>query len=258
MSEQITTPVGRLVGGHPMTRNAVTDKAGQPVKQADGITPATEMYVGIAIPKTAGVDWKQEPWGQQIVTAAVIGWKGGETNAPGFAWKVIDGDSTIPNKKGKIPNQKEGYPGHWVLNCSSRLVCKAFHVGKYDPTEQIQDANAVKPGDYCRLFIEAKANFPAESPGVYLNPTMFELSRAGELIVLDSGPSASEAFGGAPATTSPAAAPPVQPAPDFLNPATAAPPVVIMYTHPNGQQFTREALVASGWQDAQIDALPHT
>ena len=203
MSEQFLTPVARLVGGHPMKRQAV-QKDGKPVMQADGITPATEAYIGVAIPKTPGLDWKQELWGQAIVRAANEGWTGGQPTLPGFAWKITDGDSTVPNQNNNVPNQRVGYPGHWVLNLSTRMFIKAYHVGKYDPmTDQIANENEIKPGDYCRVYIDAKANFPAQSPGVYLNPSMFELNRPGELIQLDSGPSASEVFGGSAAPPQP-------------------------------------------------------
>lgn len=264
MSEKFLTPIGRLVGGHPKVRRGV-EKDGKPVMQADGVTPATEAYFGLAIPKTAGLDWKQEPWGQAIVRAAAIGWTGGQPNLPGFAWKITDGDSTIPNQAGNIPNQREGYPGHWVLNLSTRLMIKCFHVGNYcEMTGQIADPNEIKPGDYGRVFLEAKANFPAQSPGVYLNPSMFELSRAGELIILDSGPSASEVFGGGATTTATTTAANVAPANDFLNPgggptppgAGPTPPA----TEPNrlveGKVYTAEQLRGFKWTPAQIEAAP--
>jgi hypothetical protein len=112
-------------------------------------------------------------------------------------------------------------------------------------------------------------------------------------IVLDTGPSASDAFGGsapqlppgaqidaavaAPTPTSapavpqqaapapqPAAAPPVQqavaPAPDFLNPPGAAPaapaaPEPVRYLL-NGQTYTEAQLVGANWTPEQIAALP--
>ena len=133
MPVQIKIMNGRLVNGHPMKRSPVVDDRTTPptrVMQADGVTPATEMYMGVAVPKTVGVDWKQEEWGQQIVAEANAGWANGEPNALTFAWKIIDGDSTIPNQKGRIPNQREGYPGHWVMGLSTMFNVKAFHIGK--------------------------------------------------------------------------------------------------------------------------------
>lgn len=251
----------RLVNGHPMKRTQITDKAGQPVINADG-SAKTDCYFGLAIPKTPGTDWKQTDWGKKIVQAAAAGWTNGEYDAAGFSWKIADGDSTIPNKKGKVPASRPGWVGHWILHCSTQFFVKCYHINKYDPMEQIQNPAEIKPGDYCKALLQVKANFPSESPGVYLNPSIFVLERPGEEIVLDSGTTAAEAFGGGtpaqvqhtsvtpPATPNPAAAaaPPVQPAPEFLTPPAAQPEKYMV----NGNVYTREQLTAAGWTDAQI------
>lgn len=261
----------RLVNGHPMKRNQVLDKVTkQPAKNPDG-TPKTDCYFGVAVPKTPGVDWKQEPWGAVMVQEAAAGWPAGESLAPTFSWKVVDGDSLVPNRKGKVPATRPGYPGHWILNCSTYFFVKCYHVDKYDPMEQIQNPLEIKPGDYCKVLIGVKHNNPAESPGVYLNPELFVLVRPGEAIILDSGTTAAEAFGGGapaqqpaaqqPAPTQPAATgAPVQPAPDFLNPqGGAAPgppaPPVENFSY-NGVVYTREQLEASKWTPEAINALP--
>jgi len=282
----ILFPEGRIVGGHPMKKNPVTktNEAGVvvPVMQADGVTPATESYVGFAILKGQETDWKQTPWGQLIVSAAQAGWPKGEFNAATFAWKVIDGDSQIPNKKGKKPCEREGYPGHWIINGSTRLNVKCFHVGQYDPMQQIQDVNEINPGDYGRLVVQAKANNPSKSPGVYLNPTLFELTRKGPYIDLSGGPSAAEMFGGSQSAANqqtlpqtPVAPginqiPPVQtpvapaPAPDFLTPPTPtapAPSTPAPSYNVNGTVCTKEQLIAAGWTEEQmapyLTDIPH-
>jgi len=49
---EITSPVGRLVSGHPMVaRPVLDDKTKQPKLQRDGVTPQIDHYVGLAIPK---------------------------------------------------------------------------------------------------------------------------------------------------------------------------------------------------------------
>jgi hypothetical protein len=289
MAIEITTPVGRLVGGHPMNSNAVVDdRTGQPKLQADGVTPRTEVYLGVAIPKAGEAHWNQTEWGQKIHQQAVADWPNGEYNAPAFAWKIVDGDSQVPNKRGRKPCEREGYPGHWILNLATGLPVKCYHAGRYDPTQQIQNKNEIKPGDYCRVLVTCRGNNPSQSPGVYLNPSLFELTRAGVEIVLDTGPSASDAFGGSapqlppgaqidaavqapaaapaiPQQATPAAAPPVQqavaPAPDFLNPPGAAPaapaaPEPVRYLV-NGQAYTEAQLLAApGWTAEHIAALP--
>lgn len=284
MSVEITTPVGRLVGGHPMNSNpAVDDRTGQPKLQADGVTPRTEVYLGVAIPKAGETHWNQTTWGALIHQQAAADWPNGEYNAPAFAWKIVDGDSQVPNKRGRKPCEREGYPGHWVLNLATGLPIKCYHAGRYDPTQQIQNKVEIKPGDYCRVLVTCRGNNPSQSPGVYLNPSLFELTRAGVEIVLDTGPSASDAFGGsapqlppgaqvdtavappavpqptAPAvpTAQPSAAPPVQqpvtPAPDFLNPPGAAPaPQPAAAPPPAAPEPVRYLLNGQAYTEAQL------
>lgn len=271
MSIEIITPIGRLVGGHPMVANPVIDdRTGTPKLQADGVTPRTEVYFGLALPKDGEAHWNQTEWGAKIYQQAVADWPAGEHAAPAFAWKIVDGDSQVPNKRGRKPCDREGYPGHWVLSLATGLPVKCYHSGKYDPTQQIQNKNEIKPGDYCRALVVCRGNAPSQSPGVYLNPSLFELSRAGTEIILDNGPSAAEAFGGGAATT-PASNPPgnpgappateVAPAPDFLNPpgapggAAAPPPAPVRYVL-DGQAYTAEQLAAAKWSPEQIATLP--
>jgi len=283
---EITTPVGRLVAGHPMIGHPNKDsKTGLPKMQADGITPSVSFYCGLAIAKGAETHWSQTEWGQKIYAEGVASWPGGEHGAATFAWKITDGDSAVPNKKGKKPCEKEGFPGHWIINASNGFPIKSYHRGMFDPTQQIQTKEAIKCGDYGRLAISVKGNNPSESPGVYLNPSMFELYQAGVLIVTESAADPSEAFAeagampagamidpnmpnttaGAPAAphvaangativapAAPAAPGPgnVAPAPDFLQPG------LVKHQLPNGQICTVDALKASNWNDAQIAALP--
>lgn len=290
MSEaiEILTPVGRIVGGHPMIGNPVLDdRTNQPKLDNTG-NPRTEYYFALAIPKQGEQAWSQTDWGAKIHQAAQMGWPNGEHAAPTFAWKIVDGDSTIPNKAGKVPAQREGWAGHWVLHLATGIPVRCYHVGKYDPTQQIQNKDEIKPGDYGRACIMARGNAPSQSPGVYLNPSMFELSRAGQLIVLDSGPDAASVFGGqAPAvpanaavdtgvqqTPPPAAGavtpppaggdvqppvtPPAEPHRDFLNPAAQqqqTPPPERKFQY-QGQVYAESQLRGWGWNDAQINSLP--
>ena len=273
---EIKTPEGRIVAGHPMKMKGVKDTVtNQPKMQADGITPRTESFIGLAIRKGGETHWNQTEWGAKIHQAGQEGWPNGEFNSPTFSWKITDGDSQIPNKKGKKPCDREGYPGNWIINLSTGIPLRCFHAGHYQPHEVIQNENEIKTGDYARVFIRAKGNAPSQSPGVYLNPELFELSRAGELIITESGADAVAVFGdgAAPVTATtpggtiapgvgvmPPAAPAaaVTPAPDFLNNAAPAaavtPPAPTMY-NVGGQQYTADALKQAGWTDAQIEAL---
>lgn len=275
---------GRVVNGHPMKRRPVTKR--DPVTKVDipVMDPVTglqrtDVYFAVAVPKTGEIGpegWKTTHWGAQIVAIGVRDWPTGEHASPQFFWKIIDGDSVIPNKKGKVPNTRTGWPGHWIVNCSTMLGVSCHHVGKYLPIEQIQVEAEIKCGDYCRVGLQVKGNGPSESPGVYINPQLFELTRAGELIVSEaSGPAAADVFGGGaqatpqagaytappagtpPGTPPPAAhtppgpgAPPPTPAEDFLNP-----PAEVRYYHQR-VGYTKAQLMASGWTEAQIIALP--
>ena len=289
----ILTPVGRIVSGHPMVATIVTDDQNKPKMGADGITPRTEVYFGLAIAKGAEQQWAQTEWGQKIYAEAVAGWPAGEHGAPTFAWKIIDGDSAIPNKKGKTPNSRDGWPGHWVLQLSTGIDVKCYHAGRYSPEQQIKNKAELKAGDYVRVQINCKANAPSPSPGVYLNPQLVELTRAGIEIQTGTGPAASDAFAGAAGTLpagalvdtavatqapamaaavltqaqtlapamQPAMSPAVQPAADFLNPAagpavTQAPVVEEKFLDANNTAWTRAQLVAAGIPGATINAMP--
>lgn len=232
--QQVVTPVGRLVAGHPMDHQTVTDDNNQPKPGPDG-TPRTEVYLAVAIPKGSEQHWNATDWGRAIWQAGAEGWPGGEFNSPQFAWKITDGDSTVPNRRGKKPCERDGWPGHWVMHLSTGLNVKCFHAGQYEPINQIQEKHAIKRGDYCRVCINAKGNAPSQTPGVYLNPTLFELTRAG-VEIQGSGPDPSEAFGTAPAQLPPGAQ--VQ---DAAAPATGTPAPATAAGAPSNDAFAAGA-----------------
>lgn len=252
---------GRLLGGHPMIYTRDVDFTTKlPKFKIDKVTPQNSMFMYIGIPKGVETDWKQTPWGLKIVQTGVAGWPNGEHSAPTFAWKVVDGDSTIPGKNGHSPSEREGAPGHWILKASTTLepFCKCFHLGKYDPTQQIQDAKEIKAGDYCRVGLQVNGNGPVnQSPGVYLNPAKFELSRAGVEIQVSSGSSAAEIFGGAqPNVPANAEVNPAVSARITSTPAAPVEPIKTMTAAANGAtyeqfkadpQWTDELMVAQGY-----------
>lgn len=262
--------VGRLVAGHPMESKQKVKKG---VPQVDGQgQPVMQIYFGVAVPKAGEADWKHTAWGQMIQAEGTKGYPNGETLRPDFAWKIVDGDSPIPNQNRVIPKNKEGYPGHWVLNCSTEIgPVRVFHPGKFDALQLIQNKAEVKCGDYCRVLISCKANTAPKTgemgkPGVYLNPVAFELSRPGQEIY--QGPDLNSFFGdGAAAQTAqaPAYAPPQAAAPPASPPVAAppaypqfltGPPVVERFVHPNGAIFDKATLLEAGWQEAAVMALP--
>lgn len=276
-----TTPVGRLVCGsiyEPQTK----DYQGRPLVAKDKVTPRVDYTFGVAIPKTAGVThWSQEPWGAPIWALANAEFKNGETQRHDFSSKIIDGDSTIPNKQGNKPCDREGYKGHWVIWFSGGYAPKVYNA---DGSQQILEPNAIKRGYYVQVFGNVSDNKPSETAGLYMNHTYVALSAYGEEI--SSAPDVSAAgFGGQPlpagATSTPAPAfapappmtgmppntpaygniqPPAPPAP----PAPSAPPAPPVAVAPNpailnvrqmtalANGATYDQMIALGWTDAML------
>jgi len=248
-----------------MNHAPATDDNGKPKIDSAG-NPMHQTFFYFAVPKAGSTDFKTTEFGQAMLAEAKAAWPKGEYNAPDFAWKVIDGDSTVPMKGGKpAPSTREGFPGNWVLRLTTGIPVRCYHNGKYSPIEQIQDKNAIKCGDYGRTFVTIKPNNSAQSPGLYVNPTLFSLDRAGELIVTEGGPSAADVFGGsgAPGGSGGLASPaPVAPPAPVAAPAAAPPPppphnpLPKMYVASNGEKYTREQLQGFGFTAEQIDSLP--
>jgi hypothetical protein len=182
----ITTPVGRMVYGNlydPETK----DYEGKPLVGKDKVTPRVQYNLGIAVQKTQQ-HWANEPWGAAIWALAHKAFPNGETQRHDFAWKIIDGDSTIPNRRNRKPCEQEGYPGHWILRFSAGFPVRIFNA---DGSQEILEKNAVKPGYYIQVFGTISDNAPSASPGLYFNPNYVALAGFGPEIV--SGPDVSAA-----------------------------------------------------------------
>jgi hypothetical protein len=282
---------GRLVQGHPMIYNSEVDnRTGKPRTKADNITPADPtMFIAVAVPKTGEQHWNQTVWGRVLHDEATKGWPRGEWQMKDFAWKVTDGDSTELNTKMRRPCDNEGFPGHWIVYGRTSLPVQCFANGKYGQGDLLRDPKMIKTGDYCRVLIYIKPNGSTQSPGMYLNPFGFDMTRAGEEII--SGPDAGAMFGQSapvippnakldpavgnvpPPTTTPpppaasavVAPPPSAPNMGFVQgppaPPSAGPPAppaapVVHRVASNGQQYTEEQLKGFGWTPEQINALP--
>ena len=196
--KKLMLPCGRIVQGHPMEGHQQKDNANQPKTMSDG-SPLMSYYIAVAIVKGTEQHWSQTEWGQLLYAAGAEGWPSGEHGAPTFAWKVVDGDSTVPDRSGTSPSQKEGFPGHWVVRISSCFPYPCYHAGHYQAHEVIQNTKEIKCGDYVRVEISAVGNAPSQSPGIYINPLQLEVSRAGVQIISKSMPDAAGAFGTAQA-----------------------------------------------------------
>ena len=233
---EFLTPTGRILMGslyEPQTKDA----DGNPLvykKGPDAGKPRANYFFALGIPKSTpyaelggrpAVNWWETPWGQIIVKVGQAAFPQGQSQRHDFAWKVIDGDSTIPNKKGVAPCSREGYPGHWVLSLSSTFAPKIYN---RDGTAPIIDKDAVNAGDFVQVFCDVDGNESPQQPGIYLNHKMIALQGYGERITYGPDPR-SVGFGAGPAPAGMSAMPvggmtaaPVAAAP-FAAPVAAAP-----------------------------------
>jgi hypothetical protein len=268
-----TTPVGRLLMGS-LYNAQTTDAEGKPLVIKYGQNagqPKVQYFFAVGIPKGSEQHWSQTDWGQKI-------WSVGHTAfpnvaaSPHFAWKIVDGDSNVPNRNGKKPCDREGYPGHWVLSFTSGFAPKIYN---RDGAQAIVELDAVKLGYYVQVNGTVDGNGSVQQPGIYLNHNMVALSAYGPEIVV--GPDASTVgFGVAPLPPGAMAAPvggfaPQAPAVVTPNPAfLAIPPAPVMPPLPptppvqapprvpqptakaNGASY--EQLINAGWTPEQLVA----
>jgi len=192
-----TTPVGRLVAGS-LYKGADKDAEGRPLVVKNGPDagkPRLDFYHAIAIEKAGEKHWAETAWGRII-------WDAGHKflahagQMPAFAWKITDGDSQVPNKRGKRPCDREGYPKHWVLGFSSGFPSQLFTVAGLQSPVPLHGENAINLGDFVQVNGSVTGNGSTSQPGVYLNHNMTCLIGYGQRIVV--GPDVESAgFGGA-------------------------------------------------------------
>ena len=261
-------PVGRLVGGSLYKSRPTLDNAGKPKLNAAG-QPAHQFSFGVAYAKN-GQPWQATPWGQVVHAAGVAGFPNGEYNAPTFAWKITDGDSVIPNKRGNKPCDNEGFPGHWVVWFSGSFAPNLTDKhGTREGTMLYSDGTErIKPGHMIEVYASVKDNKPSQSPGVYMNYKMVAHNDAStpEIALSEQVDSTAVGFGGArPAqAAAPAqqyAAPPpaqvaVAPAPAYMAPpppaAVAPPPAPVRQMTAKANGATYEQFIAQGWTEALL------
>ena len=125
MTTNITFPAGRLVQGS-LYEAQTKDASGAPLVHKRGPNagqPKVTYFFAVAIPKNGSADWKTTDWGRSIV-AEVMQAAPQLMQHPKFAWKVIDGDSQVPDEKMRTPASREGYPGNWIVRFSSGYAPK--------------------------------------------------------------------------------------------------------------------------------------
>jgi hypothetical protein len=183
---EFTTPVGRLVMGS-LYKPQTTDADGHPLVVKQGVNqgqPKVNYFFALAIPKGAEQHWSQTPWGQDIYNSGKEGFPQAHL-APSFAWKVVDGDSTVPNKKGIAPSTRDGYRGNWVISFNSGFASKIYNK---DGSAPIVEPDAVKLGYYVQVNGTVDGNNSQQNPGVFINHNMVALSAYGEEIFVGADP----------------------------------------------------------------------
>ena len=288
---RILLPVARCISGS-VYRPRDKDSDGKPLVYKSGPNigqPRVDFNIGLAIPKTPGhTHWAQSEWGTVV-------WRAGQAFFPqahastDFSWKIDDGDSAAPNKKGNKMCDREGAPGHWILWLGGARA-PALYVspsqGVYQPVpagvEVPEGERITKTGDWLQAQITVTSNNSTQSPGVYLNHGMTLFVRSDTEI--KTGPDAAAVFGAAPVAAAmpagvapvPFAAPPtpfqapgapfapapvaVAPHPAILAPVApplppavpAAPAVPQMTAAANGATYQQYR--DAGWTDAQMRA----
>lgn len=213
----VTSPVGRLVMGS-LYDPKTTDAEGKPLVVKNGPNSGqarVDYFFALAIPKGAERHWAETEWGAKIWAAGHAAFPQ-QAQSPVFAWKIDDGDSQIPNRKGRKPCENEGWPGHWVLKFGGGFAPKVYKAenGAY---VQLTEPGALKLGYYAQVAFRVSGNSSDSQPGIYLNHDLVCFSAYGSEISF--GPDVnSVGFGAAPlpagaSLTPPAAAIPLPSAP---------------------------------------------
>ena len=254
----ILFPIGRLIGGSAFKTKPKTEQDGKTPKIGRDGRPQVSVSFGVAIPKTQA-NWRQEVWGNVLYEVGRQAFPQMHLN-PSFAWKIVDGDSLIPNKSGKVPSNQAGHKGHWVIWFSQGWA----------PKLATADGSAELPGDrfvtgyYVQVFASVAGNGASgagHTPGIYINPVAVALAGEGEVIVVDVD-TTNVGFGGAlPAGAKPVtsvvaafapAAPSYPPNAAFMTPPPPAPPSSPAAPVMLKNGATYDSYIVAGWSDAQI------
>jgi len=168
----ITSPVGRIVMGS-LYDPSTTDAEGKPLVVKTGPNagqPRVNYFFALAIPKGAEPHWAHTPWGQQIWNVGNQAFPNA-AQSPAFAWKIEDGDSQIPNKKGRKPCENEGWRGHWILKFSGGFAPKVYQQEGAGYV-QVMQKDFCKPGYFVEVAFSVDGNGSQSQPGVYINHSM--------------------------------------------------------------------------------------
>jgi hypothetical protein len=168
----ITSPVRRIVMGS-LYDPSTTDAEGKPLVVKTGPNAGqarVNYFFALAIPKGAEPHWAHTAWGQQIWGIGNQAFPNA-AQSPAFAWKIEDGDSQIPNKKGRKPCDNEGWRGHWILKFSGGFAPKVYQQEGAGYV-QVMQKDFCKPGFFVEVAFSVDGNGSQSQPGVYINHSM--------------------------------------------------------------------------------------
>jgi hypothetical protein len=185
-----------------------TDAEGKPLVIKNGPKAGQarmNYFFALAIPKGAEPHWAHTAWGNQIWNVANLAFPQA-AQSPAFAWKIEDGDSQTPNKRGRKPCDNEGWKGHWILKFSGGFAPKVYRQ-EGAGWVQVTEPEYIKPGYFVEAAFSVDGNGSQSQPGVYLNHSMVCFRAYGPEIVF--GPDVNEAgFGSSPLPTGASLTPP--------------------------------------------------
>lgn len=198
-------------------------KTRQPLIGKDG-QPIIEYGFGLAVPKSSFATPEQMAQGQpgefwRFMWEEAFTLYPSRQLPPAFAMKFKDGDTSVDDR-GVSYSQREGYPGHLVLSCMTRIPIKFF---RWDAqlNSNVMINEGIKVGDYVNVQLQIKAHGAVgqAKPGLYVNPMAVQFLGYGKEII--NAPSGDQMFGiGAPTLPPGASATPVA-QPGYLTPSQA-------------------------------------
>ena len=185
---RIVWMLGKLAEG----RQKVNDKTKQPEFDQTG-KPIIEYGFGLAVPKAISPQTGRSPaedLKRVLENEARTLFATGHI-PQNFSLKFKDGDTDV-DPSGVPYSQREGYAGHIVLACTTRIPLKLF---RYEGGNNIMVNDGFKNGDYVNVQINVKAH-PAVGQGkagIYVNPQAVQFVQAGPEII--NTPSGDQVFG---------------------------------------------------------------
>lgn len=180
--QNILFPVGRLVAGS-VYEPKIKDHQGNPLvlkRGPDAGKPTQRFDFAVAFAKGNETHFGFTEWGKIVWDVAHQCFPKGQADSPTFAFKIIDGDSTVLNGREKRPCDQPGHAGHWVVWFSSSYPP---NLRTADGTRELTEKDAIKRGYFVQVFGNVDGNEDLQKPGVYINHSAVALSGFGEEIV---------------------------------------------------------------------------